>query len=152
LIGIGWSFLRQDEEDRAFEIFTACQHLYPDSPGILASLAFVQLRKGNIKLSRNLFKKAFKIDPESDAVSPRFFGSLARHLEQRKKVKALFTLASIALELHPTNAEVHKVVGDLYLETGQKEKAIEYYRKAISLGLDFSQLKPILEKLGKSKK
>lgn len=149
MIGIGWSFLRQDDEDRAFEIFTACQTLYPDSPEVLASLAFVHLRKGNIELSRNLFKKAFKIDPESDAVSPRFFRSLARHLEQRKKVKALFSLASIALELHPTNAEVHKAVGDLYLEAGKREKAIEYYRKAISLGLDFSELKPILEKLEK---
>jgi CubicO group peptidase (beta-lactamase class C family) len=149
MIGIGWSFLRQDEEDRAFDIFTACDTLYPDSPGILVSLAFVHLRKGDIQLSRNLFKKAFKIDPESDAVSPRFFGSLSRHLAERKKAEALFSLASIALELHPTNAEVHKVVGDLYLETGKKEKAIEYYRKAISLGLDFSELKPILEKLEK---
>jgi tetratricopeptide (TPR) repeat protein len=152
MIGIGWSFLRQDEEDRAFDIFTACDSLYPDSPGILVSLAFVHLRKGDIQLSRNLFKKAFKIEPESDAVSPRFFGNLAHHLAERKKAKALFALASIALELHPSNAEVHKAVGDLYLETRKKEKAIEYYRKAISLGLDFSELKLILEKLGKSKK
>jgi CubicO group peptidase (beta-lactamase class C family) len=152
MLGIGWSFLRQDEEDRAFEIFSACQTLYPDSPGVLVSLAFVHLRKGNIEPSRNLFKKAFKLDPESDAVSPRFFGSLTRHLAERKKTDALFSLASIALELHPTNAEVHKTVGDIYLEAGQKEKAIEYYRKAISLGLDFSELKTILEQLEKSKK
>jgi tetratricopeptide (TPR) repeat protein len=152
MTGIGWSFLRQDEEDRAFEIFAACQNLYPDSPNVLVSLASVHLRKGNIERSRNLFKKAFRIDPESDAVSPRFIGSFARHLEVRKKVKALFDLASIALELHPADAGIHKGVGDLYLETGKKEKAIEYYRKAISLGLDFSELKPILEKLEKSKK
>jgi CubicO group peptidase (beta-lactamase class C family) len=152
VLGIGWSFLRQDEEDRALELFTACQNLYPDSPDVLVSLACVHLRKGDIELSRNLFKKAFKIDPESDAVSPRFIGSFARHLEQRKKVKALFALASIALELYPTIAEVHKSVGDLYLEAGEKEKAIEYYRKAISLGLDFSELKPILEQLEKSKR
>ena len=152
MLGIGWTLLRQDEEDRAFEIFSACQTLYPDSPGVLGSLAFVHLRKGNIEPSRNLFKKAFKIDPESDAVNPRFFGSLARHLAERKKTGALFSLASIALELHSTNAEIHKTVGDIYLEAGQKEKAIEYYRKAISLGLDFSELKTILEQLEKSKK
>jgi tetratricopeptide (TPR) repeat protein len=151
MLGIGWSFLRQDEEDRAFEIFTACQTLYPDSPGVLVSLAFVHLRKENIEPSRDLFKKAFKIDPESDAVSPRFVGSLARHLAERKKAEALFSLASIALELYPTNAEVHKTVGDIYLEANQKEKAIEYYRKAIGLGLDFSELKTILEQLEKIK-
>jgi len=149
MLSIGWSFLRQNEEGRAFEIFAACQTLYPDSPVVLVSLAFVHLRKGNIDPSRNLFKKAFKIDPESDAVSPRFLSSLARQLAQRKKTGALFSLASIALELHPTNAEAHKTVGDIYLEAGQKEKAIEYYRKAISLGLDFSELKTILEQLEK---
>lgn len=149
MISIGWSFLRQDEEDRAFDIFTACDTLYPDSPNVLVSLACVHLRKGNIESSRNLFKRALKIDPESDAVSSRFLGSFARHLAERKKGKALLALASIALELHPTKAEVHQAVGDLYLEAGQKEKAIEYYRKAISLGLDFSELKTILEKLEK---
>ncbi|MGD2093186.1 MAG: serine hydrolase [Candidatus Aminicenantes bacterium] len=149
MISIGWSYLWQDEEDRAFEIFTACDTLYPDSPNVLVSLACVHLRKGNIESSRNLFKRALKIDPESGAVSPRSFRSLARHLAEREKVDTLFALASIALELHPTNAEVHQAVGDLYLEAGKKEKAIEYYRKAISLGLDFSELKTILEKLEK---
>ena len=82
-------------------------------------------------------------------VSPRFLRISALFPGEKKKSKALFALASIALERYPTNAEVHKAVGDLYLEAGQKEKAIEYYRKAISLGLDFSELKPILEKLEK---
>jgi CubicO group peptidase (beta-lactamase class C family) len=152
MIGIGWSYLRQDEVDRAFEIFTACQTLYPDSPAVLSALAFVHLRKGNIQSSRDLFKKAFKIDPESEALSPRFFSSLANHLAERKMAEALFALASIALELHPSNAEVHRTVGDIYLEAGQKEKAIEYYRKAMTLGLDFSELEFILEQLEKSKK
>ncbi len=151
MIDIGWSYLQQDEVDRAFEIFTACQTLYPDSPAVLTSLAFVHLRKGNIQSSRDLFKKAFKIDPESEAVSPDFFSSSADYLAERKMTEALFALASIALELHPSNAEIHKAVGDIYLGAGQKEKAIEYYRKAISLGLDFSQLQTILDQLEKSR-
>ncbi len=152
MIGMGWSYLRQDEVDRAFEIFTACQTLYPDSPAVLTSLAFVHLRKGNIESSRDLFKKAFKIDPESEELSPRVFSNLTLHLAERKKTDAIFNLSSIALELYPTNAEVHRAVGNIYLEAGQKEKAIEYYRKAISLGLDFSELEFILEQLEKSKK
>jgi CubicO group peptidase (beta-lactamase class C family)/Tfp pilus assembly protein PilF len=152
MTGMGLTFLRRDEVDRAFEIFTACGTLYPDSPRVLGYLALVHLWKSNFEPSRDLFKKAFKIDPEGAAVSPRFLRFIARLLGEKKKAKALLALASIALELHPTNAEVHKSVGDLYLETGKKEKAIEYYRKAINLGLDFSELKPILEKLEKSKK
>jgi len=149
MINTGWTFLRGDKVDRAFEIFTACSTLYPDSPRVLGYLALAHLCKGNIDLSRNLFKKAFKIDPEGAVISPRFLRISALFLEEKKKSKALFALVSIALERYPTNAEVHKAVGDLYLESGKKEKAIEYYRKAINLGLDFSELKPILEKLEK---
>jgi Flp pilus assembly protein TadD len=61
-------------------------------------------------------------------------------------------LADIALELHPKDPEVYQGVGDLYLEAGKRKEAENYYRKAVNLGLKFSEVKYILEKLEKSKK
>jgi CubicO group peptidase (beta-lactamase class C family) len=149
-------FLLKNEKDKAFAILNLGDTLYPDSPDILSNLAFTHLWKGNVDTARDLYKKAYKIDPEHWWVSSRMFRYMAYYLEEHKKTKARFDLAAIALELHPKDPEVHQAVGDLYLdlylEAGKKKEAENYYRKAISLGLKFSEVKYILEKLEKSKK
>jgi CubicO group peptidase (beta-lactamase class C family)/tetratricopeptide (TPR) repeat protein len=152
LTNMGWALLLQDKVDRAFELFKACNDLYPGSPRLLSFFAFAQLCKGNIESSRELFKKALKIDLGSNTVSPRLFSSLARFLKAMKKTDSLFALVSISLELYPDNAIIHKAVGDFYLGAGKKDKAIEYYRKAICLGMDFSEVGSILKRLEESKK
>jgi tetratricopeptide (TPR) repeat protein len=149
---IGHKLLLRDELDRTFEIFTTCNTLYPDSPEFLSHLAFAHLWQGNIDTARNLFKKAFGINPDHRRVRPNWFRRLGELLEERAKSKALLALASTALELYPANAELHKDFGDYCIKAGQEKEAINYYRKAISLGLDFSELETILEQLKKSKK
>jgi len=144
-------FLLDDKLDKVFEILTVCDTLYPDSPGVLSNLAFAHLRKGNVDMARILFKKAFKIDPEHRAIGSRMFGYFDYLLEEGKKTNARFDLAAIALELHPQSPEVHLGMGNLYLEAGKRKEAEEYYRKAVGLGLDFSEVKFILEKLEKIK-
>jgi tetratricopeptide (TPR) repeat protein len=123
LDNIGREFLLQDKVDKAFEIFTACVALYPDSPDALGHLGLAHLWKGNIDMARTFLKKAFKINPEHGAVNPRWLRWMAYRLVENKKAKAAFGLASIALELYPGNARVIKGVGDIYLEAGEKRKS-----------------------------
>ena len=145
------TFLLRDEEDRAFEVLIIGNTLYPDSPEILSHLAFAYLWQGNIDTARNLFKKAFGINPDHRRVRPNWFRELGEFLVERAKSNALLDLASTALELYPANAELHKDFGDYCIKAGQEKEAKNYYRKAISLGLDFAELKTILEQLEKSK-
>lgn len=152
MVSIGRGFLLKGEEDKAFEILSLCSDLYPDSPGVLAHLAYVNLWKDRVETARGLFKKAAMIDPGHYTLSPGWLNWFAEILEENKKTGPLFELASIALELHPSSARVHRSVGDLYLEAGQKEKAMKYYRKAVTLKLDLSEVKSILEKLEKSER
>ncbi|UCH93408.1 MAG: serine hydrolase, partial [Candidatus Aminicenantes bacterium] len=149
---IGHTHLVRGELARAFEILTLSNTFYPDSPEVLSHLAFAHLWQGNIDTARNLFKKAFAINPDHSSLKPDWFRELGELLGDRAKSKALLALASTALELYPANVELHKDFGDYCLKAGQAKEAINYYRKAISLGLDFSELETILEKLEKSKK
>jgi CubicO group peptidase (beta-lactamase class C family) len=151
ITGLGLTFLLRDEEDRAFEVLIIGNTLYPDSPEILSHLAFAYLWQGNIDTARNLFKKAFGINPDHRRVRPNWFRELGEFLVERAKSNALLDLASTALELYPANAELHKDFGDYCIKAGQEKEAKNYYRKAISLGLDFAELKTILEQLEKSK-
>jgi Tfp pilus assembly protein PilF len=67
-------------------------------------------------------------------------------------LKEIFALVEIALELYPKNAQFHKEVADIYLATGQNEKAGILYKKALQLNPKLEDAKRKLEQLGKEKR
>ncbi len=147
----GHYFLRNQETQKALNIFTMNYELYPNSPAAVSGLASAKLWTGNSEEARTLFKKAFALDPDHPSLSQERLFYLASQLEQAMKIKEIFILADIALELYPQNAQLHKEVGDIYLKTGQKEKALNLYRKALQIDPNFEDARKALEKLEKKK-
>jgi CubicO group peptidase (beta-lactamase class C family) len=145
----GYYYLWKDEIQNSFKIFNLSRELYPDSPLPLSNLAAAYIWTGNVDEARKLFKKAFSLNPDHPSVSLNEFRYLGRRLENAKKMKEIFALAEIALELYPKNAELHKEIGDIYLEAGQKEKAQIFYKKALELDPKLEEAKKKLEDLEK---
>jgi CubicO group peptidase (beta-lactamase class C family) len=148
----GQHFLRKEETQKSFNIFDLNRELYPDSPLALTNLAAVYIWTGNVGEARKLFKQAHALNPDHSSVSLGEFLHLGRRLENAKKMKEIFALGEIALELYPKNAELHKEIGDIYQEAGQKEKARIYYKKALELDPKLEEAKKKLEELEKEKK
>ena len=98
-----------------------------------------------------MFKKAFEFDSDHPSLSQGRLSFIARRLEDAKKVKEIIGLATIALEFYPESAELHMEAGDIYLKTGDKEKAREYYIKALKLDSKLEEAKRKLEQLEKEK-
>jgi len=67
-------------------------------------------------------------------------------------MKEIFALADIAMELYPEDAELHKNVADIYLNSGFKTRAIHFYKKALEIDPKLEAAKKILERLEKEKK
>ena len=149
---VGQHFLRKDDLQKFFNIFNLSRELYPDSPLALSNLAAAYIWMGKFDEARKLFKKAYALNPDHSSVSLDEFLYLARRLENAKRMKEIFALGEIALELYPKNAELHEVIGDIYLEAGQKEKARIYYKKALELDPKLEEVKKKLEELEKEKK
>lgn len=148
----GYYYLWKDEIQNSLKIFDLNRELYPNSPLPLSNLAATYIWTGNVAEARKLFKKAFALNPYHPRVSLNEFRYLGRHLENAKKLKEIFALVEIALELYPKNAELHKEVADIYLEAGQKEKAGILYKKALELDPKLGEAKRKLEELEKEKK
>ena len=148
----GYYYLWKDEFNNSFKIFNLNCELYPNSPLPLSNLAGAYIWTGNVEEARKLFKKAFALNPDHPSVSLNEFRYLGRHLENAKKLKEIFALAEIALELYPKNAELHKEVADIYLEAGQNEKAGIFYKKALELDPKLEEAKKKLGELEKEKK
>lgn len=148
----GYYYLWKDEIKNSFKIFNLNRELYPNSPLPLSNLAAAYIWTANVDEARKLFKKAFALNPDHPRVSLNEFRYLGRRLENAKKMKEIFALAEIALELYPKNAELHKEIADIYLEAGQKEKARIYYKKALELDPKLEEAKKKLEELEKEKK
>ncbi|MFQ6108840.1 MAG: serine hydrolase, partial [Candidatus Aminicenantales bacterium] len=126
------SLLQKDELEKSFKALRLSVELYPLSPMAWSSLAEAHLWKGEVDEARRLFKKAHAIDPEHPSTGLNSIFQIARSLEQAKKLQEIFALMDIATEIHPKNARLYKEIADMYLRTGHKNKAAQFYRKALS--------------------
>lgn len=143
--------LEQNEIDKSFKILQLNVGLYPDSPEAISSLAAAYIWIGNAKKARRLYKKAFVLNPEHPSVSLNEIFRFERKLIYAKKIEEFFALAEIAAELYSRNARFHKGLADLYLQIGQKEKAMEFYKKALKINPEYKEAKERLETLIKEK-
>jgi tetratricopeptide (TPR) repeat protein len=139
--------LGKNEIDRSFNILNLSVELYPNSPVSLTSLAAAYLWIGNKEKARTLFTRAQSLYPESPAVSLKAIFRLASRLEQARKMNEIFSLLDIATELYPRKARLYKEIGDMYLRLEQKEKAIRFYQKALSINPKYKEAKERLEKI-----
>lgn len=131
------------------EILNLTLELYPLHPEPHSGLAAVRLWEGDTAAAKRLYDKAREVDPDQEGTSLNEIEFVASKLRDTKKIKALFALAEIAIGLYPENARLQKEVGDMYMQTGQTEKAAECYRKALELE---PELKGIQEKLARIEK
>ena len=149
---VGQYFLEKNEMQKSLDIFKLSNELYPNSPASRSNLAAVYIWTGNVEEAGRLFKEAFALDPEHRSVSVNSFFNLARQLEGARKMKEIFALADIAMELYPKDAELHKNVADIYLNSRLKTRAIHFYKKALEIDPKLEAAKKILERLEKEKK
>ena len=147
----GLYHLWNNETELSLQIFNLCYHLYPRSPASASNLAAAHLWTGNVVDARKYFKEAFALDPGDPSVSLDHFSLIASQLERSKKIEDVFTLADIALELYPKNAELHLEVGNMYSKTGNLEKARSFYKKALELDPKLEEAKKNLAELKKKK-
>jgi CubicO group peptidase (beta-lactamase class C family) len=111
---VGQHFLRKEDTQKSFNIFNLSRELYPESPLALSNLAAAYIWTGKVEEARELFKEAYALNPDHSSVSLNEFLYLGRRLENAKKMKEIFALGEIALELYPKNAELHEEIGDIY--------------------------------------
>jgi len=138
-------FSKKDKHTEAFRILNIAVDLYPNRPGPLGNLAEAHVWAKDFDSALALYKKALALDPDYSAVGLSSLYNLARQLNEAGKNDRIMIAFNVAEALYPKNAKLRTDIGDLYLANGQKDKAIEYYKKALKIAPRFKLAKEKLE-------
>ena len=132
-------YLEKGEAAQNIMILSLGRDIYPGSPVLAASLAFTRLRLGDIESGRRLLREAHALDPLDDIFQPRSFIAAMRRLVEVNKLREAEALGLIGAEFNPKDPDLPTALGELSLRMGQKDKAVEYLRRALKIDPDFEK-------------
>jgi CubicO group peptidase (beta-lactamase class C family)/tetratricopeptide (TPR) repeat protein len=93
------------------------------------------------------FKKSLELNPDGFA-SAKILTQIANSwVTQGNRLNDVITLLKIAVELHPQDAGVYSLLGEVYSKKDQKTEAMETLKKAIELDPANERAKELLKKL-----
>lgn len=140
-------FLRDDAPNKAFPLLNLGVALYPDSPGPLTHLGEAYIWTGDVESAVRLYKRAKALDPDHPDLRLNHFYDLGRQLIEAGKDERVFTALEVAEAHFPRNAKLCSDLGDLYVQIGDKDKAIPYYKKALAIAPRFKDAQDKLDQL-----
>jgi CubicO group peptidase (beta-lactamase class C family) len=149
LAGVAQYFLEKNDPATAVSILTLGQDLYPGSPVIMAYLGLVNLWQGHVETGRNFYQKAYAFDSTHPIVSADQFFASAELLARADKIREAQALANIAIEFYPKEARFYVGMSTLCLRLGEKQKAVEYLKKALRINPNLEEAKQKLKDLEK---
>ena len=116
----------------------------PDENRAWGMLAMVYDRRGETDKAIECYKRTLAINPDT----PFALNNLAWHYAGRgKNLDEALELAQKAIALSPGNANFLDTLAEVYLKRGEKEKAIETFKKALNLDPDSKVLQDKLKSL-----
>ncbi|MDH7513960.1 MAG: hypothetical protein QHH14_13520, partial [Clostridiales bacterium] len=126
-------YLRRDNPDRAIAILKSGQPLYPASPALNVSLGLAHLWKGDTETARSFYGRAHELDSTHPAVSVERYIASGGFLARAEKNKEALELGEIALTFYPKETRLYVELSDLCATLGQKERAVDYLKKALQI-------------------
>lgn len=137
---------RVQQGDSALSSSKLGVELYPNSDEVLFNLGYFLImaeqteagraatrRLGQHEKPLVYFRRAFEANPNGVMAAGTFLDLGRRWLRRPEMLGAANDFVSAGLELHPKSAALHELFGDVLLKRGQRELAIENYRKAYQL-------------------
>jgi len=134
---VSWYFSKEEQHHEAFHILNMAVALYPDRYGPLSNLAAAHIWAKDFDAALVLYKRALSLAPDQAGETLNSLYSLARHLNDAGKNDRIMMVFAVAEALYPKNAKLRIDIGDLYLANGKRDKAIEYYTKALKIAPQF---------------
>ena len=137
---------RVQQGDSALSSSKLGVELYPNSDEVLFNLGYFLIvfeqteagraatrRLGQHEKPLVYFRRAFEANPNGVMAAATFLDLGRRWLRRPEMLGAANDFVIAGLDLHPKSAALHELFGDVALKRGQRELAIENYRKAYQL-------------------
>jgi imidazolonepropionase-like amidohydrolase len=99
------------------------------------------------------FKKAFEASRAKDQNSPLvredFINGLGYYLVSQKKMKEAIDVFKLNVDAYPKSGNTYDSLAETYMNTGDKQRAIEFYRMALEVEPNYGNAKTAAELLKK---
>ncbi len=142
-LGQGQRQLDQGNTEAARALFEKALQVDPDRWQPNAYLAEMDLNSGDLKGAYPHLQKMEQINADS----PIGNFLLARYWYQQKDYAHARVYAEKVKTSRPDNSELRAMLGDIYVQLGEKPKAVEEYEAAVRLAPDRQDLRQRLQKL-----
>ena len=142
-------YLEKGEVARNIMILSLGRDIYPGSPVLAASLVFTRFRLGDIDSGCRLLREAHGFDPMDEIFQPRSFIAAMRRLVEAKMLEETEALGLMGAEFNPKDPDLPTALGELSMRMGQKDKAVEYLKRALKIDPDFEKALTRLKSINK---
>jgi CubicO group peptidase (beta-lactamase class C family) len=142
-------FLKEKDGEKAASILKLGREVYPRSPLLAAAMGYALVWQGRVEEGRRAYLDARDLDPLHPAIKAEQFYASMRQLYQGRKMKEAYDLGLIAIGLYPKDPALYTALGELSSLGGKKDKAVEYFRKALEIDPNFEEARTRLRALEK---
>jgi Beta-lactamase class C and other penicillin binding proteins len=118
--------------EQALKAGKLAAEIYPQDDNALATLGVIHLVFGERAEAQTLLTKALALNPAGLA-SADGLNTMAYQLAGAGKAEAGMEVLKLAIEMHPKAANLYDTLGEFYMNKGEKQKAAEFYQKALEI-------------------
>lgn len=139
---------RLDDDQQQELAFELPKGEYQRHPRIAddASMPRELLLAGESEVALAAYRKL--MDAKDEAASERYLNNEGLGLVRSGRSDAAIKVLELNTMLYPTSANTWDSLGYAHLQSGDKDRAREHYRKALAIDPEFGSAKAALEKLG----
>ena len=129
MLGKAKKYIAAGKTGDAEDLLRTILLFYPDHRQALSLMGGILYYSNRYKEAEVIFRRQIKLDPNNSLAYNRLGSALAK----QKRYKEAIDSASISLGMHPDSGDAHINLAGMYSVVGDKQKAIEHFRKAFKL-------------------
>lgn len=130
LQGVALLYEQMGYTDLAIATYKQAIECDPENGSPYAHLGAIYRRRAMLTESREMYERATRLADDDPAV---LFGLACAYIDESGAADKALTLLKRATDLDPEHAQAHLLLGDVYLDRGQRSQAIQHYEQACEL-------------------
>lgn len=141
-------YLMQEQMPKVLTTTRLVYDLYPNSAETNNYQAVAHVLQGDKASAEPYIKRSFEIEPDGGSIGGDL-NQLAYNLAAAGMADAGLDLLLLAVKANPEEPNLYDSIGEFYLNKGDIQKSVTYYKKALKVNPDFSNAQRMLERIRK---
>lgn len=126
---------------RLEEIYSKAAEFDPENPEILRRIGDLLINMKDYSKARDTFNRLLALYPEASRVREKLAYCYAMEGDQKMAISILESI----LQRNPSRPEIHQFIGELRMDAGDYDQALQHFEKNIEINQANYQLNPVAD-------